>query len=56
MLNIRFPLSVSLVSPAAALTSRVIATAHMPVTLDSLLRDLQAGCEVMEQEKNSSIA
>lgn len=41
-------LSLFCVSPAAALPSCVFATAHVPGTLASLLRDLQAGCEVME--------
>lgn len=56
MLNIGFPLCLSCVSPAAALISCVFATAHVPGTLASLLRDLQAGCEVMELENTSSIA
>lgn len=43
MLNIRFPLSLPRVSPAAVLTSHMFAAAMCQA---QALRDLQAGCEV----------
>lgn len=55
-MNIRFPLWLLCFTCSIMLAWCMFSTGHVPCTLASLLRDLQAGCKVMELEKTNSIA